>query len=214
MGFVVWLAITCCLAAAQSGCCGRRGISLRGDWHFECGPAMEVDCVECPAGSATCTETSATGAECLGGRGACLRRGGMLLANLGQRLTEERYYDRPHFQPVPTQPAFMVPQDSVASGGAQPTPAPSPAVPDAPLPQPEPGVIVPEPEAVPAPMPTPVSPSPMPSNGTGWKPRGSYPQSGGGRNASWVFKSPAVLGSASAAQARCSAGCAREQAIR
>lgn len=227
-GFLTSVVIGCCLAVTLSGC-ARRGLSLRGGWNLEVGPALGAGC-EAPAGQgcvgcAAHGEGAVEGSAC-GGAGcgtcvACLRPGRMLLRQIGRAVTAERYFDRPHFHPVPTQPAFMAQSESYLAGSGQPpletdgAPPESP-LPNAPLPKSGPGVLVPEPvpEAVPAPLPTPMSPAPMPPGNTGWRLRGGVSSTEGGSDASWVFGPPVLVGANSGAQAQCVEGCGQGRIAR
>lgn len=220
-GFVATLVVSGYAVAAMSGCCGWHGFNLKGGWSLECSPASS--CQVCVPAEGAADVTVADGDGCgvcggsdcscaTGGGQGCLGRG--VLRQLGQAAGGERYNDRPHFQPVPTQPAFVPRLEPQPDGSLQPPLEPVPVGAASPHSAPGPGVAVPEPEVVPAPMPTPVSPAPMPPANGGWKPSGGSQSVGRGTSASWVFKPQASAGPEIEAQSRCSGGCDRERVVR
>lgn len=228
-GFFTTLVVGSCLMTALSGCCGRRGLSLKGGWNLEVRPAL-VDACQVPVSQecAECTTGSVDGSGCAvaspevdtcgdagcGTCGTCLRPGRALLRQIGQAVTGERYFDRPHFHPVPTQPAFTARQDLPLDVAGQTPLEPVPAAPNPPMPKSGSDVLVPEPEVVPAPLPVPATSAPMPSGSTGWRPRDAASCGARGSGASWVFKPPVQVGLESGAQAHCSGGCNHERMTR
>lgn len=210
---VATLVVGCCAVAAMSGCCPWHGFNLKGAWSLEWSPVSS--CQVCSS-SETAADVSVTDGEACGAGCGCARcgLGGGVLRQLGQAVNGERYNDRPHFQPVPTQPAFSVPLEPQPDGSLQPPLEPIPAAAAVPHPAPGPGVLVPEPEAIPAPLPTPASPAPMPPASGGWKPSGGNRPAGKVTSTSWMFQSPASAGPELQAQNRCSGGCNRQRVVR